>query len=134
MIFHIILYMLLSLTLIYDTLTMKMFITLVLVSFVSNLANAKPKCKCGILLPALKTKSNAKIHNGQDAPVNEYPWHVLVQLKFQNYPNPNKFSFFGGILVSKRHVVTAAHSFYSPYYNGRYGHIITILTLFFKIN
>ena len=95
MIFHIILYMLLSLTLIYDTLTMKMFITLVLVSFVSNLANARPKCKCGILLPASKTKSNAKIYNGQDAPVNEYPWHVLVQLKFQNYPNPNNL-FFGG--------------------------------------
>ena len=111
---------------------MKMFITLGLVSFVINLSNAKPKCECGKLLPASKT--NARIHNGQDAPVNEYPWHVLVQLKFQNYPNPNKFSFFGGILVSKRHVVTAAHSFYSPYYNGRYGHIIRILTLFFTIN
>ena len=110
---------------------MKFFILIVIVVATSNTVAKKPikKCSCGKISPP---KSNAKIFNGQNAALNEYPWQVFIKIEFQNYPYPNDplimnsgeviyptdhIHMFGGVLISKKHILTISHTFYMPYFN-----------------
>ena len=89
---------------------------ILLATFILDSDGKKPKCKCGIHLPAPKT--NSRIYNGQNAPLNEYPWLAFIQVEYKTFPTPTgRFPKFGGVLVSNKHVLTCSHPFYEPYYN-----------------
>ena len=110
---------------------MKLFILIVIVVATTKSVAKKPitKCSCGKIS---SPKSNAKIFNGQNAANNEYPWQVFIKIEFQNYPYPNDplimnsgeviyptdhIHMFGGVLISKKHILTISHTFYMPYFN-----------------
>ena len=74
----------------------------------------KTKCECGIPVPtSKKTQNNARIFNGKDAAPKQFPWHVLLEIKVKN-EFLNSVDTIGGaaVLVSKKHILTCAHSFH----------------------
>ena len=71
----------------------------------SDCKKLKPKCNCG--LPTSKTR-NDRIFRGHDALPHQYPWQILMEIKVKNNVFQN-----GGVLVSKRHILTNAHAFYA---------------------
>ena len=80
--------------------------------------DTKKKCECGIIP---NSKRNARIFRGIDATIDSYPWYVVIELKFFKPPKWlsrlkdilfGKFMQFSGALVTRRHILTAAHGFY----------------------
>uniref|UniRef100_A0AB38ZEC7 Venom S1 protease 35 n=1 Tax=Ectomocoris sp. TaxID=3104572 RepID=A0AB38ZEC7_9HEMI len=67
----------------------------------------KPTCKCG-----WANKNQARIVNGKEAGVNEYPFPILLIFTEDNFP------FCGGSIITPYHVLTAAHCT-NPYYDER---------------
>ena len=106
------------------------YFILIVIATSNSMAKKPTKCNCGTISPA--PKSNTRIFNGQNAAKNEYPWQVFIKIEFQNYPYPNHplimcsgeviyptdhIHMFGGVLISKKHVLTISHTFYMPYFN-----------------
>ena len=106
------------------------FFILIMIATSNSMAAKPTKCNCGTILPP--PKSNSRIFNGQNAAKNEYPWQVYIKIEFENYPFPNHpltmcsgeviypqdhIFKFGGVLISKKHVLTISHTFYMPYFN-----------------
>ena len=61
--------------------------------------------------------SNARIYRGLDAPKNKYPFYVDLFITYDNAKDKNgdaKMIHGSGVLISKIHILTCAHSFY-PY-------------------
>ena len=57
--------------------------------------------------------SNARIYKGQDASWNSFPWHIFLVITFpEKYPNKDSRHSGGGVLISEKHILTAAHLFY----------------------
>uniref|UniRef100_A0AB38ZEF1 Venom S1 protease 3 n=1 Tax=Oncocephalus sp. TaxID=2944721 RepID=A0AB38ZEF1_9HEMI len=67
-----------------------------------RLSKKKPTCRCG-----WTNKSPARIVNGKEAGVNEYPFIALIIKKITRFP------FCGGSIITVRHILTAAHCTYS---------------------
>ena len=85
---------------------MKGIILLLLLSCFSwNISNAD-NCDCGRVL----NQQNAKIFKGQQAKADRYPWQILLEIIPSN--KEIKFSRCGGSLISRRHILTAAHCFF----------------------
>ena len=59
-----------------------------------------------------KNINNARIFNGQTASKNQFPWHVFLEVSF-NDKNVKSITG-GGVLISKKHFLTCAHMFYHP--------------------
>ena len=58
-------------------------------------------CECGV------TRSQmSRIYRGQSAQRFQFPWQILILIKFRSSSLEFKY---GGVLVSKRHIVTCAH-------------------------
>ena len=90
----------------------------------SDCKKLKPKCNCG--LPTSKTR-NDRIFRGHDALPHQYPWQILMEIKVKNNVFQN-----GGVLVSKRHILTNAHAFYAgTLYKKRY--FLEIIHLFYTL-
>ena len=65
--------------------------------------------KCG--------NSNTRIYRGKSATKNMFPWYIDLKIGYPDIKNPNKKNSFleifgGGALISKQHILTAAHLFY----------------------
>ena len=52
--------------------------------------------------------SNARIYKGQDASWNRFPWHINLDITFPD----DKGHLAGGVLISEKHILTAAHLLY----------------------
>ena len=69
-------------------------------------SKSKKSCHCGKLSkPKNKTVQNTRIYNGRDAhPVHEpFPWQIFLTMNFKTC---------GGSLISRKHILTAAHCFF----------------------
>ena len=55
-----------------------------------------------------KNRNNARIFNGQTASKNQFPWHVFLEITFKD----KRSKTGGGVLISKKHILTCAHVFY----------------------
>ena len=55
-----------------------------------------------------KKDLNARIYKGHDASWNRFPWHVVLDITFSDDPG----NFGGGVLISEKHILTAAHILY----------------------
>ena len=87
---------------------MKLQILLFLLGLWSTYGGSKSKksCHCGKLSkPKNKTLQNTRIYNGRDAhPVHEpFPWQIFLTMNFKTC---------GGSLISRKHILTAAHCFF----------------------
>ena len=81
---------------------MKIFIILLL-----NIATIRSdECHCGRYSKA--SSSNSRIYQGQNTTVRgRYPWYVHLNIYlYKEYPDAITC---GGVLISRKHVVTAAH-------------------------
>jgi hypothetical protein len=67
-----------------------------------DVVKAKKDCNCG------RSLAPGRILNGENAGEHEYPWQVFVNVFIGDRKYPERC---GGSLISKRHVLTAAHCF-----------------------
>ena len=71
------------------------------------------KCKCK---PKPKPKPNQRIFRGEED--ESAPYQILIEIRF-NSKNDTPYIKYGGVLVSRKHIVTAAHIF-RPYREGEF--------------
>ena len=62
-------------------------------------------CNCG-RFDGRNSKSNSRIYNGHDAPLGRFPWQILVKV---TNTISKSFMNYGGVIISKKHIVTCAH-------------------------
>ena len=87
---------------------MKLFLfTFLLSVLITKFVDCK-KCECGIN----QGSNNGRIFNGQDAEENRHPWNIFIEITLlDENVKVLKDSDFGGVLISKRHVLTCQHGF-----------------------
>ena len=61
---------------------------------------AENDCECG----KHEHISNSRIYKGTTADPRRFPWQILIILT----ENSNAY-YYGGVLISKKHIVTCAH-------------------------
>ena len=76
----------------------------------------REKCECG----KAEYSSNARIYNGKTAFEKQFPWQLLIQVTYKNDKGEEQNPRAGGILVSRKHVLTVAHAFYHEKDSSRY--------------
>ena len=79
-------------------------------------ACGREKCECG----KSEHSSNARIYNGKTAFEKQFPWQLLIQVTYNNDKGEEQNPRAGGILVSRKHVLTVAHAFYHEKDSSRY--------------
>ena len=66
-------------------------------------------CHCGKYVKRNDVASS-RIYHGTDVMEGRFPWQLLMTIEF--FSNNNSEYLSGAVLISKRHVLTAAHMFY----------------------
>ena len=79
-------------------------------------ACGREKCECG----KSEHSSNARIYNGKTAFEKQFPWQLLIQVTYKNDKGEEQNPRAGGILVSRKHVLTVAHAFFHEKDSSRY--------------
>ena len=79
-------------------------------------ACGREKCECG----KSEYSSNARIYNGKTAFEKQFPWQMLIQVTYNNDKGEERNPRAGGILVSRKHVLSVAHAFYHEKGSSRY--------------
>ena len=70
------------------------------------------KCECGRPEISLSEASNARVFKGKEAIQKQIPWQIMIQMKFKDLAGEDDNSISGGTLISRKHVLTAAHNFF----------------------
>ena len=61
----------------------------------------------------VKKDSNIRIYKGLEATFNSAPWHIFLFITFpEKHPNKDSKQVGGGVLISEKHILSAAHLFY----------------------
>ena len=79
-------------------------------------ACGREKCECG----KSEYSSNARIYNGKTAFEKQFPWQLLIQVTYNNDKGEEQNPKAGGILVSRKHVLSVAHAFYHEKDSSKY--------------
>ena len=79
-------------------------------------------CHCGRYVKR-NNVATSRIYQGKDVLEGRFPWQLYMTLEFvsQSSTNTNYEYYAGAVLISKRHVLTAAHNFYLDQPNEPYG-------------
>ena len=72
---------------------------------------------CQMKCAKQRKNSNSRIYQGKDATKNMFPWYIDLTIGYRDIKDPNSKNGFverfgGGALISKLHILTAAHLFY----------------------
>ena len=78
-------------------------------------------CHCGRYVRNYST-ATARIYQGKDVLQGRFPWQLHMTLEFASQSSKNtNYEYMGGaVLISRRHVLTAAHNFYLEEPNNPY--------------
>ena len=69
-------------------------------------------CHCGRYVRR-NNHATRRIYQGKDVLEGRFPWQILLILEFASQSwNKNSEYIGGAVLISRRHVLTAAHNFY----------------------
>ena len=88
---------------------------IILLSFVClcSISKSEKTCSCGKFSVAKRdANENARIYNGRDAKDGQYPWYIFLKIVDKKCPDGG--CVCGGSLISKKHILTAAHCFFDP--------------------
>ena len=98
-----------------------MHLMILLSSLVSSIYSY---CNCGRYV---KNNNTARIYQGKDVLQGRFPWQLHMTLEFASQSSTDtNYEYMGGaVLISRRHVLTAAHHFYMERPNNPYGPINT---------
>ena len=79
------------------------------INLLLHISNAD-KCDCGTFGTDAQ---NNRIYNGKTSREDRYPWQIFLLIDTDNENGNDKFSYdCGGSLISRRHILTAAHCFF----------------------
>ena len=71
------------------------------------------KCECGRAeMTQSGTSSNARIFKGKETLEKQHPWYILIQISYKDSSGKTFSQHSGGALISRKHVLTVAHSFF----------------------
>ena len=71
-------------------------------------------CHCGRYVRR-GSESTSRIYKGKDVLQGRFPWQLFLIIEFFEFGKRSDFEYIAGaVLISKRHVLTAAHNFFSP--------------------
>ena len=87
---------------------MRINVWIILSFFLYFCGNVHGKCECG----KAEYSSNARIYNGKTAFEKQFPWQMLIQVTYNNDMGEERNPRAGGILISRKHVLSVAHAFY----------------------
>ena len=66
--------------------------------------SSNQQCQCGRIGVLTRLK---RVFGGQNAPQGRFPWQIYLQVKIIDM-NDDYDKFYGGALISKKHIVTCA--------------------------
>ena len=73
-----------------------------------SIFKSEKTCSCGKFSVTKRDAiENARIYNGRDAKDGQYPWYIFLKIVDKKCRNS-----CGGSLISKKHILTAAHCFF----------------------
>ena len=76
-------------------------------------SKSEKSCHCGKFSKTKKgrTLQNTRIYNGRDADHEDYPWQIFLKIIPPKWGTP---MWCSGSLISRKHILTAAHCFFDP--------------------
>ena len=73
------------------------------------------ECECGRYF---SSSSNSRIYGGQNTTDHgRYPWQLLLSIKWKGFKHSGTCT---GVLISRRHVLTAAHCVHATHINENF--------------
>ena len=94
---------------------MKICVWIILSLVLDFWGNVQGKCECG----KAEYSSNARIFNGKPALEKQFPWQLLIWVRYKDDKGKRIKVQSGGTLISRKYFLIVAHAFYDSDDNSR---------------